>query len=284
MNPEEIDKIFKERLGNTSPTPPADLWNRLQSKLEEETPHQIKLEKEKRGFMWIHSSIAATLALLLTVGVVFYNIKTTPEVSQTLTVNDAPVLEETPVLQEPKAIAKSETEPEKISDAQATQLNQPASSKSEGNNKTAVAIKGKVKALNQTAIASAAKATKQVVKSELVNGSHVAEKKAEQVAMDLKPEPTTVLLANASDSNLDAQAIEITIKRSGSNANAMRITEDEQPNELDKKTVLAKNIFKQVRNLANGEQVELADLGIRADKVALEAQIGKQKFSKVINL
>ncbi len=282
MNPEEIDKIFKERLGNASPTPPADLWNRLQSKLEEETPHQIKPEKEKRGFMWIHSSIAATLALLLTVGVVFYNIKTSPEVSQTLTVNDAPVLEETPVLQEPKAIAK--TENEKITDAQATQLNQPASSKSEGNNKTAVAIKGKVKAVNQTAIASAAKATKQVVKSELANGSHVAEKKAEQVAMDLKPDPTTVLLANASDSNLNAQAIEITIKRSGSNANAMRITEDQQPNELDKKTVLAKNIFKQVRNLANGEQVELADLGIRADKVALEAQIGKQKFSKVINL
>ena len=46
MRPEDIDKLFKERLGNTSPTPPTDLWNRLQERIETEMPQPEEEEKK----------------------------------------------------------------------------------------------------------------------------------------------------------------------------------------------------------------------------------------------
>ncbi|GAB3814503.1 hypothetical protein GCM10028895_07670 [Pontibacter rugosus] len=99
MRPEDIDKIFKERLGNNAPTPPADMWARLQERMEDEKPVMGIVQDEKtavaepqvkkRSIMWMYSSIAATLSLLLAVSVVFYNINTgTPEINNGLTKHD----------------------------------------------------------------------------------------------------------------------------------------------------------------------------------------------------
>ena len=55
MRPEEIDKLFKERLGKNAPTPPADVWSRLQERMqaealprEEEEVKVVPLQPEKK--------------------------------------------------------------------------------------------------------------------------------------------------------------------------------------------------------------------------------------------
>ncbi|GAB3814508.1 hypothetical protein GCM10028895_07680 [Pontibacter rugosus] len=82
---------------------------------------------------------------------------------------------------------------------------------------------------------------------------------------------------------MNAEPVEIVIKRAVASQTAMA-EETSAPDVPNNKVKLAKNIFKQVRSLAAGDGMELSELGIRADRVALETQIGKQKISKVINL
>ncbi|MBC5991715.1 hypothetical protein [Pontibacter cellulosilyticus] len=291
MRPEDIDKLFKERLGNTSPTPSADLWSRLQDRMEAEMPQQVKpivKEKdEKRGFMWIYSSVAATLSLLLTVGVVFYNIKSNPEVSETLAIQEKAVLQETPVYKAPETetLAQVETKTEKISEPQATEDATPASNITETVDKPATIAKATTKAVQQTKVtrATVAEQPNADVQQAIAVNTPITEKPAEiaTVVPTAKPVMPSALAASA---EMNARPVEITIKRSAAPAVASAQEQYEEESGLEKKAKLAKNIFKQARNLANGEQVELAALGIKADRVALETQIGKQKISKVINL
>ena len=102
------------------------------------------------------------------------------------------------------------------------------------------------------------------------------------IAANTTPEAPVTQPASVANANLNAEPVEIIIKRAVAAQTEMPV-EGEQESRGDKKA-LAKNIFKQVRNLASGQGVELEELGIRADRVALETQIGKQKISKVINL
>ncbi|MEJ8802332.1 hypothetical protein [Pontibacter sp. H249] len=293
MRPEDIDNLFKERLGNTTPTPPADLWNRLQNRIEDEMPRKVEIREEKKSFMWIYSSVAATLSLLLTVGVVFYNIKTTPEVSNSLVVKDKTILQESPVYNAPaeEAIAKvdattsaAEIILEKKSALQATEDATPASNITERVAKPATLAKANTKAVQQTktAIAKVAEQPKADAQQAIADNTPITEKPAEvkAVAPAIEEPVATALAANT---NMNARPVEITIKRSAPAVATAQVDESEEGG-FEKKAKLAKNIFKQARNLANGEQVELADLGIRADRIALETQIGKQKISKVINL
>ncbi|WP_299822030.1 hypothetical protein [uncultured Pontibacter sp.] len=294
MRPEEIDKIFKERLGSTTPTPPADLWNRLQDRMEAEMPQQLKPKEEKKSFMWIYSSVAATLSLLLTVGVVFYNIKSTPEVSDTLALKDKTILLEEPMYNAPveeavaqvEAIEKpAEKKSEIISEPRATKEASPASNITEAVERPATLAKAKTKAVQQTKAARANTASQPTaqVQQALAQNTPTTESPAEAATVipTGKPVMPSALAASA---DMNAKPVEITIVRSAAPAIATAVAEEKETGGLEKKAKLAKNIFKQARNLANGEQVQLADLGIRADRVALETQIGKQKISKVINL
>lgn len=301
MRPEDIDNIFKERLGNTSPTPPGDLWNRLQERMELEMPQQAPLqpkEKEEKGsYMWLYSSVAATVLLVLAVCVVFININTgTSEVNQTLAVKGRVELSETPVLHQPQpaTIAQAEgttgnsSEEKKLS-TQATEAESPASNTSEEDVKTEAIAGITPKAVQRKpAMANAAKQPQAKVQQAFANNT-LTERAAEAEEYEAAPAvklaiPSATSVAKA-DANLNAAPVEITIIRSGSpQAQVVLAQADEAPTGIEKKTKLAKNIFKQVRNLASGEEVELSELGIHTDKVALNTQIGKQKFSKVFNL
>ena len=53
---------------------------------------------------------------------------------------------------------------------------------------------------------------------------------------------------------------------------------------ISKKGALLKNIYKQARNLKNGEPVELAALGLDTEKINSEKENIKQKLNKVISL
>ena len=297
MRPEEIDKLFKERLGKNAPTPPADLWSRLQERMQEEEEVKVvplQQEKKRSTFMWLYPSIAAAVSLVLSVGVVFYNINNgTPEVNEALAGKNQPLeLHEQPAATPvaPETVAQATpaeaetTAEENISAPQATEPSPAASNSTEAIAKAEAVAKAAPKAI-QPEPAKAIAATEPKASAQpaiAVNTSGGAAEAHETVPQPaVKPAPPAALAKAAA--NLNAEPVEIIIKRAVASPPAMAAAV-EAPTGLDKKAELAKGIFRQVRNLANGEGVELSEVGINADKVALNTQIGNQKFSKVINL
>lgn len=292
MKPEDIDKLFKERLGPSSPTPPADLWNRLQDRIETEMPATPKEEQKPRGFMYLSYSIAAAIALILSVGIVFYNVQqgTVPVDRDGLADRNGLKAEQPLIKVEPAApeqqiaqvTAPAEAEaPVESSPVPAVTESAPATpTKSVGARQNTLAKaepKSPDKVMRSNSGAkSPATATQLVAKVEQPAIPAVSQKSDLDNTRETVP---ATFAANTVD--LNAQPVEIIIKRAVA---VQQVEEDEELNGFEKKQKLAKNIFKQVRNLSNGERVELSELGINADKIALETQIGKQKISKVINL
>lgn len=298
MKPEEIDKLFKERLEDSTPTPPADMWARLQQRMQENeapaapavvSPAASETGKGKQRFLWLYSSVAATVSLLLTVGVVFYNINTgTPEISESLAQRQHTVQpQEQPTLTLPElttapALAQQTDEnpvvaqpEEKKSDTQATEHQASASTLTKQPSKQQTLTNARPKAQASKAAPDAQK---------VIAGRSIPE------VSPVSPEPavpanTVSFAANAkpaTTADLNAEPVEIVIKRSFS-AKAQE-SERELEQVGSKKVALAKNIFKQVRNLAAGEGMELSELGLNADRLNVETQIGKQKLSKSIKL
>jgi hypothetical protein len=295
MRPEDIDKLFKERLGNTTPTPPADLWNRLQDRVEAEMPHTAPLQpkEERRTFVWLYSSVAATASLVLTVGVVFFNIKTgTPEISETIAEKGSIEISETPIAKQPspKTIAQADmqadnTSEEKNITPQATDASTTASSNSEEVLKTESIARATPKAVQRKPAKASVTKQPQATAQPAIAANTLTERAAEAAEASTAPAvklvtPPAAFAATSAD--LNAEPVEIIIKRAVTSQPAM--AEADAPGDVNKKAKLAKNIFKQVRNLASGDGVELSELGINADRVALNTQVGKQKFFKVINL
>lgn len=302
MKPENIDKLFKERLANNSPTPPSDLWARLQERMEAEemiaTPQPEAKKAGKQRFFWMYSSIAATLSLLLTIGVVFYNIDSgTPEIKEALTKHDAKQPQELPlstpdytsapaeeILTEqvdPEAADGTQLFEEKKLTTQATAANQLASNNTKAPETQKASANQKTNAVQHRITAKSTRVSS-IAKADAQPAIATVNKPATSEHMVPVTTPEAVVPSSYADANMNAEPVEIIIKRSGAAQNAM--AESTLQAGDNKKVALAKNIFKQVRNLASGEGVELADLGIRADRVALETKIGKQKISKVINL
>ncbi|WP_299699501.1 hypothetical protein [uncultured Pontibacter sp.] len=293
MRPEDIDKLFKERLGPSSPTPHADLWNRLQDRIEAEMPSTNEQEQKPRGFMWLSYSIAAAIVLLLSVGIVFYNVQRGAVPVDGMARNNDQVAEQPLIITEPSVT-------ELASEQGIAQVTEPAGEANTSEEIVFRAAEPTLKAsagVNTTPKAAIAKvatkpAAKQASQKSSANPIVPAAQLVAQVEKPAIPDvhqkgdyyntgetmPAT-FAANTVDMN--AQPVEIIIKR----AVAVQQAEDEmEESGFQKKQKLAKNIFKQVRNLSNGERVELSELGINADRIALETQIGKQKISKVINL
>lgn len=293
MKPEDIDKLFKEGLGGSSPTPPADLWNRLQDRIETEMPAADNNEAKPRGFMWLSYSIAAAITLLLSVGIVFYSVQngTMPVERDGLASHNGLKPERPLVILEP-ATTEGQI-------AQATESAVTPSADDKANEST-IPAETVVRAPKQSEMVarhtiakakpkSAAKSVglKNSAKNVVATPQLLARNERpaipdapQQVELGNTGETTPVVFAS-NTVDMNAQPVEIIIKRAVA---VQEVEENEELNGFEKKQKLAKNIFKQVRNLSNGEKVELSELGINADRIALETQIGKQKISKVINL
>ncbi|MFT2007586.1 hypothetical protein ACMA1I_02835 [Pontibacter sp. 13R65] len=279
MKPEEVDKIFKERLGNSSPTPPADLWNRLQERIETEMPQAQPEQEDKKGVFlaWYRNyGVAAAVALLLAAGLVFFSLRQNqtekaPALAQTeKTAPGTPetIAQNTPAQQAeaPGAVVAEPGKPENIT---STEPASPVEKQA-----------APAKAIAKTAPVKKTNTVKQVEPL----APAAPERALATLTEQDKPE---VIIPEARVTTAEKQErVEIIIKRSmNSQTVAMQQPEKDEPlTGLDKKQQVAKSIFKQVKNIALGEPVELSDLGIHTDQIALETQIGKQKFSKVINL
>ncbi|NDK54441.1 hypothetical protein [Pontibacter fetidus] len=291
MEPEEIDNLFKDRLGRMAPTPSADLWSRLQDRVNAEMPQaqpELKLEpqhEEKRRFGFLYYSIAAAIALLLAVGVVlkFQNPQATIDnqtIAQANVTKDAtqpaePTIAATETITEPAPTIAAVTTPDETIVAPETTPAIVAKAEKRHSVKAA----GKPRKTTgdhwvkvQTTKQPAAMLAQQTVKQE---------KPAQQQEMPVAMQ-TPVAFASVTS----AEPVEITIKRTvGQEAVAMAAADEpEQTSSFERKQRLAKNIFKQVKNLSNGEKINLHEVGLSADRIALETKIGKQKISKVINL
>lgn len=292
MKPEDVDKLFRERLGPSSPTPPADLWNRLQDRMEAELPAKEE-EKKPRGFMWMSYSIAAAITLLLAVGMVFYNVQRGTVAVDGMAQNQKQVPEQPLIITEPAAdqpVVAQATEPVAIPDQteirKKSETPAPAPVKTEAIPRATIAKAEKkpaaVRAVTPTtapkvASTSPAPASQLVAKAEQPAIPVPVEKDASYNTGEVVP----ATFASSSSVNMNAQPVEIIIKRTVA---GQPVEAEEELTGFEKKQKLAKNIFKQARNLSNGERVELSELGINADRIALETQIGKQKISKVIQL
>ncbi|MBD1396143.1 hypothetical protein H9Q13_03115 [Pontibacter sp. JH31] len=285
MRPEDIDKLFKERLGPSAPTPPADLWNRLQDRMETEMPGTNLEERKPKSFMWLSYSVAAAIALVLSVGIVFYNVQRGTVAVDGMARNNGQVAEQPLQITEP------------IPNAGIAKATESVTAESPIEQHTSNPVASVPKKSSAIPEANIAKVTPQAAgnisrsKSGASSSTAPTQRVAqvEKAAILVTPEKgdyyntgETVPASFASNTvDMNAQPVEIIIKR----AVAVQQVEDyDELSGFEKKQKLAKNLFKQVRNLSNGERVELSELGINADKIALETQIGKQKISKVINL
>jgi hypothetical protein len=286
MEPEEVDKLFNERLGRMAPTPSADLWNRLQERMEAEMPQatpQIQPEQheEKRRYGFLYYSIAAAIALLLAVGVIL-------KFQQPQTVTDQTIAQVD--LGTKKAAAQEQTiTPDKTtaSTEQTIAAATPQQTIVEPTiieEPTIIAEPAKTIA-KKPVTRPRKKAEQQWVKAE--DKTMLAQQTTKPAQQVEEPQlPTAVQTPVAFASSNSAEPVQIIIKRTV-NEEPVALAAADEPEEnssFQKKQRLAKSIFKQVKNLSNGEQVNFADLGVNASKIALETKIGKQKISKVINL
>ncbi|MEJ8756556.1 hypothetical protein WG947_06095 [Pontibacter sp. H259] len=277
MEPEEVDKLFNERLGRMAPTPPADLWNRLQDRIEAEMPPK---HEEKRRFGFLYYSIAAAIALLIAVGVVLKFQQ--PQTIDNQTIANVDVTK--PANQPAQTITPERTTEQSIaavtpqeSIAEPTITEQP----------TIVTEAEKPVTKKQFAPKVKVKKEDRWVKVETQPATMLAQQTTKPATPKAEPEQsvamhTPVAFASANS----AEPVEITIKRTV-NREEMALAsaaESEESSSFQRKQQLAKNIFKQVKNLSNGEKINLEEVGLNADRIALETRIGRQKISKVINL
>ncbi|MER2998393.1 hypothetical protein [Pontibacter populi] len=289
MEPEEVDKLFNERLGRMAPAPPAALWNRLQERMEAEMPQatlQIQQEQheEKRRYGFLYYSIAAAIALLLAVGVVLKFNQPQTVTDQTIAqvdLGDKQTTEPAQTIATDKTAASTEqtiavaTPEQTIADPTVTE--EP----------TIVAAPAKTIA-KKPVTKPRKRADQQWVKVEGTKQPAMLAQQTTKPAQQVEePQlPTAVQTPVAFASANSAEPVQIIIKRTVNNEPVALAASDEpeENSSFEKKQRLAKSIFKQVKNLSNGEQVNFADLGVNANKIALETKIGKQKISKVINL
>ncbi len=276
MKEEEVDRYFKDKFQQFAPVPSSEVWARLQSKMEP--------PRQKRSAMWVYYA-AAAVTLLLVSGVLLFWFQTGKVQPEENLARLKPVLTQpnllppketiiadinTPTIQVPESV-------EPISLEKANKINNNASTSTSKPVKKGKKIRPGilVAAVNRTNNQQLSKSTSELNQNPIV-------------------EPVTPAVAqnepDASSVNED-KVMEIIIKKDPvtavayTNEEEYPTTEEKIKENISKKGRLVKNIFKQARNLKNGEKVELSELGINANyRIDVESKLLKHKYSKVINL
>ena len=278
MKEEEVDQYFKDKFQPFAPVPSADAWARLQSKME--PPSQ------KRSLMWAYY-VAATVTLVLVSGAIFFwlqteKIKPNENLART---NPISVPHPTKLIPKETILAdinsKTPQMPETVEPVMPEKVSNTNNSTSTNSTTSKPAKKGK-----------------KIRPGILVATNRMQEQESLKSTKELKPTSET-LPGNAvvAQSQPDAPSVteervmEVIIKKDPVAIAAYTperdypTTEEVIKENISKKGRLVKNIFKQVRNLKNGEKVELSDLGVNANyRIDVESKLLKQKYTKVINL
>lgn len=273
MRPEDIDDLFKKKLGDLQPAPSAEAWRRLQEQLQPET-------KKRVIPMWW--SVAATLAFLLLMGTFYYGSlrpDATPAPVAQMTQPERGTRpeqsnQEIPVAA-PEVTPPTETKPYPDRLAQTDEKDLAGK-----NNIASAAAPRPTHRPQPKAQIAAAERTQVGNDADRNHASSVNVPAPEQLAMRAStelPSPKT-LVAPA------PEVMEVVILKNEPTL-ALAPTADSEATdpETSAKGKVVKGLLRQVRNLANGQHVELPNLNPNNYSIAFETQIGNRKISKTIN-
>lgn len=280
MKPEDIDKLFNERLGKLERMPSQDTWLRLQEQLQ---------PQPKRSVIPMWLSYAATVAFLLLTGTYLYfnRLHSPSQRPVTTLVQPLPLTQPEDVLP-----ATTQTRKDPLANRPATIAQykpQPAVTQASDASPQArsTAPAPTLAGLPSTpkAVQTSTPRRQQPAQAAVLSPRQPEQTQSIQLALN-EPKPQTAQVATPSAAELPAQAIEVVIVKSET---GVLLTDGSKQEEEDAaapthKRKLMKGLLKQVINLAAGERVDLADLGIDNYSIAVETQIGNRKISKTINL
>lgn len=281
MGPEDIDELFKGRLGNLERTPSSEAWQRLQQQLQ---------PPPKRRVIPMWWSVAATVAFLVLTGYFLF-------VNQLSDRNPEKIANTRIPAQQPTTLGEKarpsldpatvkESNPETV--AAATSQEGPETKDLE-NTSTQSGSSGIVAA---TQPAEAAVSSRLSTATLPGHGKGIPAKDLPQqsetppmVALD-KPAPRPAQITTSASAAPAAETIEVVILKqepSSLLAGAGELVDEGEESSPSRKGKLVKGIFKQVKNLAAGEKIDLSQIGLDRYSLAIETQIGNRKISKTIN-
>ncbi|WP_210488920.1 hypothetical protein [Rufibacter aurantiacus] len=303
MSAEDLDKLFRDKLQNRPVAPGNDVWERMQARMQQnaqqETPNpflvpSVTEEKEERGTvrMWYYSA-AAAVTMLLSVGLWVNrdNINPLQPSGTVATVHE----------QKQAPVERTSPSQEAISGAEGTAANVQAEQKSVAEQETTIHYPAASKAteqrqamasVNTKAASVSSQGTQAAVVSTRKEASLVETNKAFQKAQEpvMMAVATPVKAQETAKANADAPALEIIVKLDNAQATSSlaqaSTKETDTPHTEDQPGSgrVLKGILKQVKNLKDGEKVNLSELGITKHTYALETRIGNKKITKTIEL
>ncbi|AMM52237.1 hypothetical protein TH61_15010 [Rufibacter sp. DG15C] len=281
MSAEDLDKLFRDKLQNRPVAPSNDVWERMQARMQPPVE-----QEEKKPVMWYWSA-AAAIVLLITVSI--WMLRPGQQINQgsvPMAAKVEKVLSAQPEATPTEAEKEGNKIIEKIPSAQATGSQALASIQTEGR-----------KAETGTASAPskkrdvAPKAPQEKMKTQ-VAPIRLQTPEPEMLAQATLPASNAASTNGASTSSTAAAAepMEIIVKLDNTMAEPTKLAQNTKELEADKDYnsgrstgKVMKGIFKQVKNLSQGEKIDLKELGLK-HTYALETTIGNKKISKTITL
>jgi hypothetical protein len=261
MEPEEIDKLFRDKLAGRAAMPSPDAWMRLQQKME---------PPKKERTMWIYYA-AASVVLLLVCGILYFKNGLDPT---------GPAVATVPRVASPAPVSQPGTPAENTreTDRQTT----PVLAQAPASTPAAPEVRRKTADLpvKSRRLKPGGSPTPNDPLPALAATPRVAP--AENPAQAATPPPAPAAhqstLAAAAP---DLRVVEVVVKRDTETNTGESLPLREN---LNRKGHLLKNIYQQARNLKNGEPVELAALGVDKSRIQEETKELKQKITNVISL
>lgn len=271
MQPEDIDKLFRDRLQGHAPTPPAFLWDKLEAELQP--------ARKKRPVMWLYAS-AAVLTLLMLAGGAW--------LLRTGGLAPAPA-DMAAVVTRPSAPAVSQPQSsnqgfeKEISTPQATATTAPASTLSKA---VATAAPAPARQQPTTNNASAPRTTRGLAATEnravaaaTPRPAHPERTVKAEPIPTITPEPVPAALASTTTTPVPAAPlgpIEVEVRRQTQAPVALASNGPASRPRLG-------SLIRHARNVLRGDQVNLAEAGL-PETVTVQARVAGHTLTKVIQL
>jgi hypothetical protein len=294
MRPEDIDKLFRDKLEQHATPPPANLWYDLQEQLEPQ-------EEKRRGGFWMYA-VAAAITLLIVAGGGWLMWRTglpTPGTSGSAPLashSGKPASSSTPTTVTPRtsstpAATGLGTEP----GSQLTTPETPAlAAQTEATGASAEATKPAVKvpkakrreAQADAQLARVAAPARPASPQRQAAGSFQAAPADEQPALAAQPvqapAPAVAVQSQAVAAATPAFGpIEVEVRQQPATT-ALASADATEPGRTRPRLV---SVIKQVGRIARGEKPDLTEVGLPANPaLTLQARVGNHTLSKTIEL
>ena len=288
MQPEDIDKLFRDRLEGHAPVPPAYLWNQLEEELQ---------PAKKRPALWLWAAAAAVVLCFLS-GLLWLQLTPTAGVgSAPLATNSKPARSTS---QELQPVARLEKKSVSVDVSQAT----PSPALASTLPKAAAAAAptaplrqptgARPEARQQLTASTTHPARSNKIPRPVLTPSIVKPQPAtESIAATSKTQPerslpsvealaltqTPTVTALAATPSVPNGPIEVEVHRSNEAA-VVASAPDEAGNA---RRSLGGILLRQARNAVKGERISLAETGL-PETVTVQARVGNRTLTKVIQL